>query len=176
MINNNKPIKAILLFGGILLMLSGCEGAKEKMGLTHQAPDEFAVVTRAPLVMPPDYTLRPPQPGALRPQEQSPSAQAREIIFGGEALRANEPDAAELSLLERTGAVNADPSIRQIVDQEAAALETRERPVAERLFGWGRDRPPPATVVDAAAEAERLRRAKEADKPITEGDSPSIEE
>jgi len=40
--------------------------------------DEFAVVTKAPLIMPPDYNLRPPRPGAARPQEQSERQQAAE--------------------------------------------------------------------------------------------------
>ena len=36
------------------LTLSACAGAKEELGLTRSAPDEFAVVKRAPLEMPPE--------------------------------------------------------------------------------------------------------------------------
>ena len=44
-------------------------------------PDEFAVVTRAPLSMPPDYGLRPPRPGAARPNETSPRDDARSKLL-----------------------------------------------------------------------------------------------
>ena len=43
-------------------------------------PDEFAVESRAPLTIPPEFNLRPPQPGAARPQEASSSDKARKVI------------------------------------------------------------------------------------------------
>jgi hypothetical protein len=43
-------------------------------------PDEFAVESRAPLTIPPDFDLRPPQPGAPRPQEATPAERARKVI------------------------------------------------------------------------------------------------
>ena len=58
-----------------VLALSACDSAKKQLGIERQAPDEFAVVKRAPLAMPPDYTLRPPTPGAQRPQEQTTDKQ-----------------------------------------------------------------------------------------------------
>src|SRR5690606_33831923 len=56
-------IPALLL---LPLAVSGCDSAREAMGLNKKSPDEFAVVTRAPLVLPPEFGLRPPQPGAPR--------------------------------------------------------------------------------------------------------------
>ena len=44
--------------------LAACDSARETLGLNKRAPDEFAVVPRAPLVLPPNYDLRPPEPGA----------------------------------------------------------------------------------------------------------------
>ena len=59
------------LFGvGLMAMsVSACGGARQALGLTKVSPDEFRVVTKAPLVLPPDYALRPPEPGKPRPQE-----------------------------------------------------------------------------------------------------------
>lgn len=72
---------------GILLvaagLLAGCSEARQAMGLGKRAPDEFTVVKRAPLSLPPEYALRPPDPGAPRPQEPSPTAQARQQVLGG---------------------------------------------------------------------------------------------
>jgi hypothetical protein len=62
------------------LLISGCTDLKKAIGLERTSPDEFAVESRAPLTMPPDFNLRPPQPGAARPQEKSSDQQARQAI------------------------------------------------------------------------------------------------
>ncbi len=69
----------------LLAALSGCENTRRAMGMGKQAPDEFAVLTRAPLELPPDYGLRPPVPGAERPQEATTREQARLFLLGGAA-------------------------------------------------------------------------------------------
>lgn len=86
-------------------VLAGCENAKEELGLTRKAPDEFAVIQRAPLEMPPDYTLRPPQPGAARPQEEGAQDQAKQAVFGGKdtAEKDSKPAGSEEFLLQKTG-------------------------------------------------------------------------
>jgi len=61
-------------------MLSGCADVKQVLGIDATMPDEFAVESRAPLTIPPDFNLRPPEPGAPRPQEQSTEKQAEQII------------------------------------------------------------------------------------------------
>jgi len=58
--------------------------------MSKRAPDEFAVVRRAPLIVPPDYDLRPPDPGAPRPNIGTTSDQARVAMTGNQA----EPSAA----------------------------------------------------------------------------------
>ena len=62
------------------LSISGCTDLKKAIGLEKSSPDEFAVESRAPLEMPPDFDLRPPQPGASRPQEKSSNKLARQVI------------------------------------------------------------------------------------------------
>ena len=54
---------SILCLAGASL-LTGCTDLKKSMGLEPTLPDEFAVESRAPLTIPPDFDLRPPQPGA----------------------------------------------------------------------------------------------------------------
>ncbi len=66
------------LAGGWLL--SGCSDFKQVIGIDPTMPDEFAVESRAPLTIPPDFNLRPPEPGAPRPQEQSTEQQAEQIM------------------------------------------------------------------------------------------------
>lgn len=63
-----------------ILVLGGCTNLRQALGMDRTGPDEFAVESRAPLTIPPDYDLRPPQPGAHRPQEATAAEKARKVI------------------------------------------------------------------------------------------------
>jgi hypothetical protein len=71
-------LRVVCLAGASLL--PGCADLKQMVGLDQPMPDEFAVESRAPLTIPPDFDLRPPQPGAARPQEKSADQQAQQVI------------------------------------------------------------------------------------------------
>lgn len=167
----------LFLSSFLLLGLAACGGAKEQLGLVREAPDEFSVVKRAPLELPPDYYLRPPVPGAQRPQEQAPEVQAQETVFGAGIVQDTQDprqvSTGEAILLDQTGAANVQPNIRQIVDSEAETFSEREKPVAKRLLNIGRDPKPEASVVDPKAEADRIKQNIESEKPITEGETPT---
>src|SRR5882757_7384493 len=95
--NSSNPSRTgSLLLGSVLVLLSGCETGdlSRTFGLTRDAPDEYTVTTRAPLSMPPDYNLRPPRPGAARPQEQSERQQAQEALVPQIALGAPQGSAS----------------------------------------------------------------------------------
>ncbi|MXO60592.1 DUF3035 domain-containing protein [Altererythrobacter salegens] len=91
---------------GLAALLSGCGGGGI---LGRDRPDEFAVQRQAPLVIPPDFALVPPQPGAPRPAEGTASQQALEALFGGSAPRS----AVETSAIDRAG--ESAPGIRSSV-------------------------------------------------------------
>jgi len=176
--NDSMKIK-FLTVTFIALSLGACESTKEQIGLNKQVPDEFQVVKRAPLSLPPDFVLRPPRPGAPRPQEQTTSDNAAAAVFGAENVPAARSDisSGEAALLSQAGSDAADPGIRARVDDETAQLFDRNKPVAEKLFGLGGGRDiPSASVVDAEAEKIRILENQEAGKPITGGETPSIEE
>jgi hypothetical protein len=63
-----------------LLLLPGCSDFRVALGMDRVGPDEFAVESRAPLTIPPDFDLRPPQPGAPRPQDVTSAERARRVI------------------------------------------------------------------------------------------------
>lgn len=163
------------------LLLAACEGVKEDLGLTKKAPDEFTVVTKAPLVLPPDYSLRPPRPGAPRPQETQPQLAARQAISGagvqaGTAARAtlSPRSAGEERLLRQANAEEALPDIRQVIDRETTVLVEKERSFADKLLFWQKPYPP-GTVVDAQKEAQRLRQNAAEGTSVLAGDTPVIE-
>jgi hypothetical protein len=62
------------------VVLPGCSDVRMMLGMDRTGPDEFAVESRAPLLIPPDFNLRPPQPGAQRPNELTAAEKARRVI------------------------------------------------------------------------------------------------
>lgn len=72
-------------------------------------PDEFAVSRQPPLVIPPDFTLVPPQPGQARPQTGGLQQQTLEALFGGPQERS----ITESAIVDQAGA--ADGGIRSSV-------------------------------------------------------------
>src|SRR5476649_1320188 len=73
----------LALAGTVLLALSACDTLRREAGLTKQAPDEFAVVTKAPLIIPPNFNLRPPAPGAPTLNQEDPTNSAEAALFNG---------------------------------------------------------------------------------------------
>lgn len=183
--------RAVLRLGmviGALLALTACgqmEGIKKQLGMTKQAPDEFRVVSRAPLSLPPEFTLRPPAPGAVRPQEGSATDRARQAIF-----RIDQPESksdvfdrtfqvdgrslGEVSLLKAAGADKIDPDIRLVVNRETNQINAGSDGFVEALIFW-RDKEMPGTIIDASAEARRLRENAALGKNVTSGETPTIE-
>jgi hypothetical protein len=160
-----------------LMLLASCSGAKEQLGLTKKSPDEFQVVKRAPLAMPPDYSLRPPEPGMARPQETATVDAAREAVFGeGTPAAAPSTGNAGAALLQKAGATNPDPGIRAAVDKEVAETDQSTRPVIKRLMNIGKDEEPAASVVNPAKEAQRIKSNAQAGKPVTAGETPSADD
>lgn len=100
-------MRKLVALGLVGLTLAGCGGG----GLNRTRPDEFAVARRAPLVVPPDFALAPPSPGAPRPQEADSSTQALQAMFGGPAARSVPESAA----LNRAGADRSAAGIRSEV-------------------------------------------------------------
>jgi len=171
-------LKSSMVYSCVALMLltTGCERAKEEMGLTRHTPDEFAVMKRAPLEIPADLTDLPkPRPGAQRPQEISAKNQAQQVVLGNAATDSEVKSSAEQSLLMKAGANQSSSKIRAVVNREAAENTEDHRPVVKRLLNLGSDEPA-TTVVDPAAEAERIQTNKKTGKPVTAGETPTQDE
>lgn len=158
----NRVIVAAALIAGV--GLAGCQSTRKALGMNKVTPDEFRVVTKAPLVVPPDYALRPPAPGEPRPQELQPESAARNALLGQRDAEARTD--GEKMLVAKAGAERADPLIRYVVDDEFGDVSHKEKSFADRVMFWkpGVKSPTPvatagadtAAPVDAAAEDERI--------------------
>jgi len=169
----------LIILGAIAFTITSCGGnVRKQLGLNKDAPDEFRVIKHAPLEMPKGTALPPPTPGVARPQEYTPTQSAEKAMFGAVNTNTQTVESkAESSLLQKAGATDIDPSIRETINEETVELNERNKPVMKKLMDIGKDETtPPASVVDAKAEYERIKKNKEEGKPLTEGETPSIQE
>jgi hypothetical protein len=170
-------LPASLLLTAATLTLAACgdtSGLSRTFGLTRDAPDEFMVTTRAPLSMPPDFSLRPPRPGAPRPMEQSERSQAEEALAPQIALGAPQvgESAGQAALVQSAGpAVPND--IRRRVDEDARSQQANNGFV-DRLLFW-RKSDPQGIVVDPQKESRRLRENSALGQNPDSGDTPIIQ-
>jgi Protein of unknown function (DUF3035) len=123
-------MKRILLLAALPLLITACHsGVKKTLGMERNQPDEFSVVERAPLTMPPNFDLLPPTPGAARPQEDKAGETAQGLVLGTQtAGTVSEASVAEQSLLS-----------------QAQAAETNAKAAGQ------------SATLNAAAEAKRLQ-------------------
>lgn len=190
----NRSLVSIAAVGTLLIVLAGCSDKSGNiLGFEKSSPDEFAVVKRAPLTLPPSFGLRPPRPGAVRPQAVSPRDEAQKSVFPtpskprqtrreireSEQRRIGDRSGSEVALLKRTGAINVDPEIRDVINREAAGASTEEDTsfVDSLLFWRDKEKKPPPNfdvVVDPKGESRRLRENEILGKPVTEGVTPTI--
>src|SRR5580658_4493771 len=173
--NNNERTRHLLriaALGGMALVLVGCDTIREAAGVTKQPPDEFAVVTKAPLVMPPDYNLRPPKPGAAPTNQYSPTESAAAAVYGEDpatiaAQMTGDYSKEEKLLLATSGAAVADHAIRQQLAADAKSMEATNDDLTNKLlFQTGPD-PQAGNPLDSDAEKERLDSAKSAQQTNT---------
>jgi hypothetical protein len=80
----------------------------------------------------------------------------------------------EVALLVEAKAEDTQPDIRQIVDRESQTLREEDGYLYDVLVFW-RDEVPPGRVIDAAAESKRLQENAALGKPVTDGETPTIE-
>src|ERR1700761_4452867 len=76
-----RVLPALLALGLMVPGLSACDSLRQAAGLNKKSPDESAVTTKAPLVIPPDFNLRPPMPGAPPANSLDPAGNAELALF-----------------------------------------------------------------------------------------------
>ena len=129
----------------------------DRLGMGRNVPDEFQVVERAPLVVPPAYNLRPPAPGAPRPQEGTTSERAERALTGRPPAEGDATPGTQ-SLLVQAGVDQADPAIRERLAEETRGLVGLDEGRFLFILDFQRRAYARAdtTALDPIAEAQRL--------------------
>jgi hypothetical protein len=182
-----RPSIALVALASLVpLGLTGCSAFGNLGGAKKVSPDEFKIVSHSPLTMPPNAELRPPQPGAPRPQELTPADQAKEALSPVLAGRSQQPRApgagpgsttgasgSEQALVAKIGASGPiDPNIRSRVNQDTKTLNDNSKSFVDSLIFW-QDPTPSGVVVDPTKEQQRLRDAQASGQPAS-GPTPTI--
>ena len=174
-----KKTTTLLSLAVAVALLSACESARKAFGVEKTSPDEFAVYSRPPLSLPPDYRLRPPAPGSSRPQGESTKYMAKQAILGNTVQTGKTPKPVEGSigiqaLLRDTGGMAASSDIREIINSETSIISKQDQALVDKLIFWVDEKPYQGTVVNAEKEQKRIREAQALGEPVTEGKTPEI--
>lgn len=110
------------------------------LGYNKNPPNEFNIVRRAPLILPPEFNLRPPNSNDTRPANPQGADLARLVVLKGQG-KAGRMDAVERKLIEKAarGGVFGD-GIREELENNRTGKVSEEADLVEKL------------VVDGAAE------------------------
>lgn len=158
---NIRSLRAAALVGIAAVSLTGCDTIRNAAGMEKSAPDEFAVLTKAPLVIPPDYNLRPPRPGAVPTNQVEPTDAAQQTLFGNDpatiaAQLPNSYSESEKMLLANAGIQNADPQIRQHLQSDNKAMVGTDDSFTNDVLFWQKQKPDTGKPLNADAEARKL--------------------
>lgn len=124
---------------GAAFLLTACETVRNVVGGDKAPPDEFAVVSKAPLIMPPDYNLKPPKPGAPPLNQVSPTESAQAALYNTDpktvatTITGNYSE-GEKMLLAQAGAAAATNSIRQQIAADNRGLDSADESFTDRLL------------------------------------------
>ncbi len=125
----------ILVLVGCLAATTACVSRNQNYAVNPNSPDEFRVVTKPPLTIPPEFNLRPPETGTTQPSEVVQATETRGRIFGTENFAIG-ASAAERALVVAAGANAVSPYIRSIVDYQEAGVIRRSDRLTDRIIQW----------------------------------------
>ena len=148
----------------LLAILAACDSKTGKIdAFSKYPPDEFAVSVKKPLVIPPDFTLRPPSD--IANPKDSQTAVAKQTIFGAGSNASNEKSkqallsqgltAGETRFLELANALNPNDKIKELLVADNANLEN-DKTLADVLFFWRS--PSKAGLLSPDEEQKRVQR------------------
>ena len=151
----------------LLSMLSACSDFRKAIGTEKSSPDEFQVVVRPSLVLPPNFSSRPTAAtGAQTAATVASDAQAQASVL----LGARETGASDYSDIFAFDKIVED--IRSKVDEETAGIKFERRLPIQVLFGGLPDVGP---VIDKMAEDRRIRRNRLENRSLSYGATPAID-
>ena len=129
-----KPV-LLIAAGAALAVTSACSSGSGGA----RTPDEFRVVTKAPLIIPPEYALRPPPAGGSLPAEVDPNRTEVATAFG--TTVGKDASKSERALVASAGANAVNPMVRSQVDYDETKTIRKSSGVVDALLFWRKENP-----------------------------------
>ncbi len=150
----SSTILISLMVGSVIL--TGCSSVSKGLGLHKNVPNEFNILTKPPLVIPPEYNLRPPKTGELNVEEKYATVAARKALLGD--IDPAKPSQGEAVLIAKAGAGRANPAVRVLIDGQNS-IERKNRGFSDRVLFWknGKAIGPDGQPLDPDTEARRQK-------------------
>lgn len=137
----------------LAILLSGCA----KGIFSKYSPDEFAVSSKTPLTLPPDYDLHPPLPKGAKNNSRRDDASKKALTGVHPEAQNHAQSEGETKLVEKIGK-KEDPFLREHIEKETKYLSKKENikigeVTGEDIQGYDES-------LDPEAEAQRLGHEK----------------
>jgi predicted small secreted protein len=170
-------LRAALVVAVAAMALTGCDTLRDAAGMDKSAPDEFAVTTKAPLVIPPDYNLQPPRPGAVPTNQVDPTESAENALFGNDpaTIAAQLPNTfseTEKMLLANAKVQSIDPQIHQNLASDYKNTVASDDSFTKDLLFWQKPKTDEGQPLDADQEAKRINQKQAGQAPTAPGNPP----
>jgi hypothetical protein len=142
-------------------IMTACASASKRLGLTTTSPNEFNILTKAPLVVPPEYNLLPPRVGESSFENNYTQEAARKALIGD--VDPAEPTRGEIVLMTKAGVGRANQEVRLEIDGQNS-VERKSDGFSDRVLFWqnGRVQMPNGAPLDPETEARRMESMKAA--------------
>ena len=166
---NQKPIGGVLQFiilAVIAFGMAACSDFQRAIGSKKSSPDEFEVVVRPPLSLPPGFAKTP---DAIREEEETAAQDA--LSLAGKSLGSGNADATGYDALFDFDSI--PENIREKVDEETYGIQFERRVPTQILFGG---LPNIGPILDKVAEDHRIRKNLREGLLPTDGDIFAMDE
>ena len=165
-----RTAMAVLMICGAGLVLGGCSDFRKAIGEEKSSPDEFEVVVRPPLSLPPSFTASSAELlAAADAANIESSTDARSVAAASLGSVVGSSEGGYEALFDFA---SVPDNIRETVDEETYGIQFERRLPIQMLFGGLPDIGP---VLDQFAEDQRLRKNLREGMFPTDGGTPAID-
>ena len=159
-------VSQLIMLAVIASGIAACSDFQRAIGSTKSSPDEFEVVVRPPLSLPPGFANTPDD---IREEEETAAQDS--LTLAGKSLGSEDVKATGYDALFDFKSV--PENIRERVDEETFGIQLERRVPAQIVFGGLPDIGP---ILDKVAEDQRLRRNLREGLLPTDGEVLAIDE
>ena len=130
--NRGKNILGLLC---LTLTVSACGGGlSDAFAYKKNPPDEFAILKKQPLIIPPDYSLKPPNETGSKIARASTRVEAEQILTGREVDINEIASDGEREILDRVGSNPSQNNVRAKIQNDGNNVISKDKAVTEKLI------------------------------------------